>query len=222
MSLQHPVEPDELNAIQRRFGAVTVEHTTLAVADPFLTGEHQMLTSDGRRAEICYVMHRGDPVAGVLLHIKRFYPKDAFRLPTGGIHVGEAVIETLSREIYEETGLTVGYEPAHVVVERFLGVLDYDLHHATLGPVRFATYHFLVRMPPDGILDPQDEDEAIAGWQWRPAGELAAVAAILEAVPQRSATWGDWGRYRALSHRFVAAALHDADCFLQTILPTPP
>ena len=119
MSLQHPVEPDELNAIQRRFGAVTVEHATLTVADPFLTGEHQMLTSDGRRAEICYVMHRGDPADGVLLHIKRFYPEGAFRLPTGGIHLGEAVIETLSREIYEETGLTVGDGPAHVVVERF-------------------------------------------------------------------------------------------------------
>ena len=208
MSLQRHVEPEELNAIQRLFGTTRVERATLAVADPFLTGKHQMLTSDGRRAEICYVMHRGDPADGVLLHIKRFYPEGAFRLPTGGIHVGEAVIETLSREIYEETGLTVGDGPAEVAVERFLGVLDYDLHHATLGPVRFATYHFLVRMPQDGILDPQDEDEAIAGWQWLPAGELAAVAAILEAVPQHSATWGDWGRYRALSHRFVAAALH--------------
>ena len=208
MPFQQPVEPDELSAIQRRFGVARVERATLAVADPFLTGEHQMLTSDGRRAEICYVMHRGDPADGVLLHIKRFYPEGAFRLPTGGIHVGEAVIETLSREIYEETGLTVGDGPAHVVVERFLGVLAYDLHHATLGSVNFATYHFLVRMPEDGILDPQDEDEAIAGWQWLRAGELADVAAILEAVPQRSATWGDWGRYRALSHRFVAAALH--------------
>jgi 8-oxo-dGTP pyrophosphatase MutT (NUDIX family) len=208
MSLQQPVELDELNAIERRFGLVRVERATLTVVDPFLTGEHQMLTSDGRRAEICYVMHRGNPAAGVLLHIKRYYPDGAFRLPTGGIHVGEAVIDTLSREIYEETGLTVGDAAQHVAVERCLGVLDYDLQHATLGPVRFATYHFLVRMPPDGILDPQDEDEAIAGWQWLPAGELAAVAAILEAVPQRSRVWGDWGRYRALSHRFVAAALH--------------
>ena len=71
----------------------------------------------------------------------------------------------------------------------------------------FATYHFLVHMPPDAALNPQDEDEAIAGWQWRPAGELAAVVAILESVSQRSPVWGDWGRFRALSHRFVADAL---------------
>lgn len=207
MSFQQSVELDELSAIQRRFGVAQVERTTLAVTDPFLTGKHQMLTSDGRRAEICYVMHRGDPAEGVLLHIKRFYPEGAFRLPTGGIHVGEAVIEALSREIYEETGLTVGDESGHVAVECFLGVLAYDLQHATLGAVNFATYHFLVRMPPGAELNPQDEDEAIAGWQWRPAGELTDVAAILEAVAQRSTVWGDWGRYRALSHRFVADAL---------------
>jgi len=206
MPLQHAIDLDELQTIERRFGPLRVERAVLAVAHPFLTGEHQFLTSNGRRAEICYVMHRCDPADGVLLHIKRYYPADAFRLPTGGIHVGEAVMDTLSREIYEETGLTVGDGPAQAVVERCLGVLEYDLQHATLGPVRFATYHFLVRMPADGELNPQDEDEAIAGWQWRPARELAAVAATLEAVPQRSAVWADWGRYRALSHRFVAAA----------------
>lgn len=207
MPLQQPVEPDELQTIERRFGPLRVERAALAVAHPFLTGEHQLLTSNGRRAEICYVMHRRDPADGVLLHIKRYYPAGAFRLPTGGIHVGEAVIDTLSREVYEETGLTVGDGPAQAAVERCLGVLDYDLQHATLGPVRFATYHFLLRMPPDGILDPQDEDEAIAGWQWRPAHELADVAATLEAVAQHSAVWADWGRFRALSHRFVAALL---------------
>ena len=207
MPLQHAIDLDELQTIERRFGPLRVERAALAVAHPFLTGEHQFLASHGRRAEICYVMHRRDPADGVLLHIKRYYPAGAFRLPTGGIHTGEAVIDTLSREIYEETGLTVGDGPAQAAVERCLGVLDYDLQHATLGPVRFATYHFLVRMPADGELNPQDEDEAIAGWQWRPARELAAVAATLEAVAQHSAVWADWGRYRALSHRFVAAFL---------------
>ena len=207
MAFQFALEPNELDAIQRRFGPAPVTHATLAVADPFLTGEHQLLTSGGRRAEICYVMHRGSPADGVLLHIKRYYPAGAFRLPTGGIHVGEPVIETLGREIYEETGLTVGDGPVQVAVDRFLGLLTYDLQHTVLGAVSFATYHFLVRMPPDGVLDPQDEDEAIAGWQWRAAGDLPEVAQVLDAVPQRSAVWGDWGRYRALSHRFVAAAL---------------
>ena len=153
-------------------------------------------------------MHAGDPDTCVLLHRKTYYPEDAYRLPTGGVHVGERVADTLVRGIFEETGLVVGEAENQVRVERFLGVLVYDMLHTGLGRnVPFATYHFLVRMPPEGELDPQDPEESIAGWKWCPAQELLQVAAALEQVYLRSATWADWGRFRALSHRFVAETL---------------
>lgn len=209
MALTQAVEPEELAALAAIFGRAPAQHVTLAVDDPFLTGENQLLTSNGRRAEICYIMHRGRPDEGVLLQIKTFYPAGAFRLPTGGIHVGEGVLDTLQREIYEETGLTVGAGSAQVKVERFLGVLSYALQHAGLGrTLPFATYHFLVQMPPDAVIDPQDAEESIGGWMWRTPAELTAVADILDAVHQRQPVWGDWGHFRAISQRFVAAALH--------------
>ncbi|MBE2237462.1 MAG: NUDIX domain-containing protein [Caldilineaceae bacterium] len=207
MQLSLSVEPEELGALCARWPQAVVENSALAVRHPFLSGDHQLLASNGRRAEICYVMHKGDPAEGLLLHIKTFYPEGAYRLPTGGIHVGEAVLDTLGREIFEETGLRVGEAEEQVHVERLLGVLAYDLHHPDLGAVPFATYHFLVRMPSDALLDPQDPDESIGGWLWRPAQELSSVADVLEAVHVRATTWGDWGRFRALSHRFVAARL---------------
>ena len=209
MQLTLAIDPDELTLLQAQWGPAPVRRAALVVDNPFLTGDHQLLTSDRRRAEICYVMHRGDPADGVLLHIKTFYPADAFRLPTGGIHVGEPVMETLAREIFEETGLTVGEGKNLVKVQRFLGVLAYDLHHRSLGEtLPFATYHFLVQMPFESELNPQDEEESIGGWQWRPARELSQVADALEAVHLRSDVWGDWGHFRALSHRFVAEAIH--------------
>ena len=207
MQFQHSVEPEEVAGLRRRWGDAPMEQATLDVAHPFLTGDHQMLVSDGRRAEICYVMHRGDPAAGVLLHIKTFYPAGAFRLPTGGIHTGEAVAEALAREIFEETGLTVGDADGTVRVERFLGVIAYALRHPELGTASFATYHFLVRMPDGAELVPQDAEESIGGWEWWPAAELGAIADRLEQVGGRSAVWADWGRFRALSHRFVARQL---------------
>lgn len=207
MNLSHAIDPAEMAALQTRWPDAVLESVALMVAHPFLTGEHQLLTANGRRAEICYIMHRGDPADGVLLHIKTFYPQGAYRLPTGGIHVGEAVLATLQREIYEETGLTVGEGRDQVYVERLLGVLAYDLQHHTLGAAPFATYHFLVRMPANAALTPQDPEESIGGWQWRPACELSAVADLLDAVHLHSDEWGDWGRFRALSHRFVAARL---------------
>jgi 8-oxo-dGTP pyrophosphatase MutT (NUDIX family) len=179
----------------------------LTVDDPFLTGENQLLTQNGRRAEICYVMHRGDPQAGVLLHIKTFYPPGAFRLPTGGIVVGESVLAALKREVHEETGLVLGDAAGEVRLNRPLGILSYDLLHRRLGPVEFATYFFLVEMPPGAILQPLDEDEHIGGWEWRTPAELADVAALLAAVHTRSSTWADWGRFRAAGHRFVVEAL---------------
>ena len=102
------IDPLEMALLVQQWGDFAVEQVALAVDDPFLTGKDQMLASNGRRAEICYVMHRGDPQAGMLLHIKTFYPEGAYRLPTGGIEIGESVIDTLGRggELSEGDGVT--------------------------------------------------------------------------------------------------------------------
>ncbi len=201
------IDPLEMAQLMALWPACAVAQVTLAVDDPFLTGKHQMLVSDGRRAEICYVMHRGDPQQGLLMHIKTFYPAGAYRLPTGGIEQGENVLDTLGREIFEETGLTLGDGAGEVKFQRLLGVLGYDLQHQQLGPVEFATYFFLVQMPAAAELNPQDEHEQIAGWEWRTPAELPAVAEVLDAVHTRSHQWADWGHFRAAGHRFVAGLL---------------
>ncbi|MCL4857866.1 MAG: NUDIX hydrolase [Caldilineaceae bacterium] len=199
------VEPAELAELERQWGPVAMERHQLAVDHPFLTGENQMLVGNGRRAEVCYVMHQGNPKAGVLLHIKTFYPHGAYRLPTGGIHQGEGVVDTLAREVEEETGLTVGNGGAQVRVERLLGVVACDFVHGALArTLPFATYAFLVQMPLGAALTPRDASEQIGGWQWRPPAALPQVADYLEQVRTFSPQWGDWGRYRALIHRFVA------------------
>ncbi len=207
MKYEEAIEPVEVSQLEDRWGTLEIRHHTLAVDEPFLTGNHQRLISDGRRAEICYVMHRNDPSDGVLLHIKLMYPSGAFRLPTGGIHRTEGVNDTLVREIYEETGLRVGAGERYVQVERMLGITGYRFHHATLGEREFATYYFLTRMADDSILDPQDPDEMIGGWKWVPSLELETVAHRLEHVGQLAPEWADWGRFRALAHRFVAETI---------------
>jgi 8-oxo-dGTP pyrophosphatase MutT (NUDIX family) len=204
---ERSVDPQETEQLEVAWGAVPQQRVVLNVDNPFLTGENQLLTKNGRRAEICYVMHQGNPQDGVLLHIKTFYPPGAFRLPTGGIVVGEPVLHALEREIWEETGLSLGNSHGQVLLNRPLGILAYNLLHRSLGAVEFATYFFLVQMPPGAQLQPQDEDEHIGGWQWRPAADLLQVAATLDEVHKRSAIWGDWGHFRALGHRFVADLL---------------
>jgi 8-oxo-dGTP pyrophosphatase MutT (NUDIX family) len=208
VNYQSAVDTDEFDALCQQWGTLPHDYQQLAVDHPFLTGEHQLLVSDRRRAEICYIMHRGHVADGVLLHIKTFYPPGAYRLPTGGIHQGERVMETLMREIEEETGMSVGTGADQVRVERCLGVVSYAMEHRTWRhTVHFATYHFVVQMPHGGVLAPLDPTEQIGGWQWCSPAELLEVAARLEAVGKSDPVWGDWGRYRACSHRFVAARL---------------
>lgn len=202
------VDEQEMQTLEAHWGPQPRRAYTLDVADPFLTADGQMLVKDGRRGEICYIMHRGNPAEGLLFHTKTVYPSGAYRLPTGGIHTGEFVMATLAREIEEETGLIVGPGPDQVQVQRMLGVVAYEMNHRQLDrSFPFATYHFLVQMPPDGVLNPQDPEENIAGWQWRTPQGLYTTAQELEQVGQRLPAWRDWGRYRALSHRFVADML---------------
>lgn len=206
-SLDRTIDPLELVELTQQWGVPPLCQCALTVDDPFLTGENQLLTKNGRRAEICYVMHRGDPAQGLLLHIKTFYPAGAYRLPTGGIQVGERVLHALAREVWEETGLQLGNEPGQVQLNRLLGILAYDLFHRQLGPVEFATYFFLVQMSPAAELHPLDADEHIGGWDWCTPSALGDVADALDRVYLRSTTWADWGHFRAVGHRFVAELL---------------
>ncbi|GIV75689.1 NUDIX hydrolase [Litorilinea aerophila] len=206
--LTQPLDAEELAHLTRRWGAAPVEHCHLEVDTPFLTREHQRLLSDGRRAEICYVMIQEEISAGLLLHTKHIYPPGAYRLPTGGVHPGHTVLETLAREVYEETGLVFGDAQEQLRLEGFLGVVAYEFHHKTLGQrFPFATYHFLVRMPSGAVLQVQDPSEEISDWRWCPLTELPAVAESLASLGERVPAWGDWGRFRALSHHFVARHL---------------
>lgn len=202
------VDEGEWSSLRRRWPAAIRKHSRLDVNDPFLTGNHQTLLRDGRRAEICYVAYERSPRNGVLLHVKTIYPAQAYRLPTGGVAPGERVWDTLLREIPEETGLTVGDAPDTVQVRALLGVLSYEFVHTTLArSLDFATYHFLVELPAGARIQPQDPSERIGGWRWCPSRELSAAADTLAGLGAQVPEWGDWGRFRALSHRFVAEAL---------------
>lgn len=207
-SLQACIDESEWSQLYERWPSAHRSHAKLEVRDPFLTGMHQRLLGDGRRAEICYIAYEKRPDEGLLLHVKTIYPAEAYRLPTGGIQPGESVWDTLLREIHEETGLAVGDGVDEVHIRKLLGVLSYEFVHEGLGQCYdFATYHFLVELPPGAHLEPQDESERIGGWRWNSPGELSFVADRLEGLADTKPEWGDWGRFRALSHRFVFDAL---------------
>jgi 8-oxo-dGTP pyrophosphatase MutT (NUDIX family) len=155
-----------------------------------------------RYGEVCMVVRR--PNGKLLLSIKTFYPRGAYRLPTGGIHPGEPIFDALVRETHEETGLVTE-------VRRFLAHIAYHGLEDPTGVPLFHTFAFLLDET-GGTLGAIDTTEQIEDWREIGVGELPRVADFLDDL-RTSGTldiggdWSAWGKFRAVVHREVHHAL---------------
>lgn len=183
----------ELAVLAERYGTPRLVRALIGAAffDP--------IKRPDRIGEVCMVIRR--PSGKLLLSTKDFYPRGAYRLPTGGIDHGEPVLTALLRETSEETGL-------EVEVRRFLAWIDYE--GAGLGAgdekISFHTFAFLLDEV-GGTLEVRDPSERILDFREIGISELPGVADTLEALAGLSSDivgdWGDWGRFRAVVHRAV-------------------
>lgn len=191
------VEDDtQIAELIRRYGPIAREHHELAFS-PQSMAWWSGVRAKGRRGEVILALRR--PGGRVLLHTKSFYPPGTYRLISGGVKPGEALTEAVRREGHEELGLAVR-------IERFLGVITYTFRQGD-ETIPFTSYVFLVASDDDISPQVTDPDEPITGYREVPWSELPAVADALEAVPP---DWGDWGRFRAIGHRFVSRMIDPA------------
>lgn len=155
-----------------------------------------------RYGEVLMTVRR--PNGKVLVAIKTFYPRGAYRLPTGGIHHGETIHDALLRETHEETGL-------ETVVRRFLATISYRGRSTPTAAPLFHTFAFLLDEL-GGTLGALDKGERIEAWREMAPAELRDQATALERIATEGTegiggSWADWGRFRAVAHRAVADAL---------------
>src|SRR3954453_1827122 len=187
---------DELMQLANTYGQPVVQVANLEISKLF-----DPLNKTDRYGEVCMVVRR--PNGKVLTMIKTFYPKGAYRLPTGGIQYGEDVLAALLRETAEETGL-------QVEVRHFLAAVAY---HATITgeePV-FYTFAFLLDEL-GGTLTVLDESEQVADFREVEPADLLKLAEYLEQLGTEYSQYlhgeiRDWGRFRAVIHRAVWQAM---------------
>lgn len=206
--------------IQSEVAALTARYSAPPLfAEPGYDDYLRTIDMRKRPGEVCMVIRR--PNGRLITSTKTFYPDDAYRLPTGGIHPGEPIYDALLRETQEETSLTVE-------VRRFLAIIRYQADSATSsapdntgalvvdGLYVFTTYAFLLDEI-GGELRAEDETEHIAGFREVAVDELPAMADHLERIGEfepdsaggarRYGDWSAWGRFRAITHRAVWQAL---------------
>ncbi len=186
----------EVATLARRYGAPRV------VDSPIDDSFDDPIRKPDRFGEVCMVVRR--PNGRLLLSIKTFYPRGAYRLPTGGIHHGERIYDALVREAHEETGLDVE-------VERFLAHIRYQPAGRPEGGPLFHTFAFLLGER-GGELGAIDTTEQIEGWREVEPRALPDVAAFLDDLRSSGSVaiggdWRAWGRFRAVVHRAVHAEL---------------
>lgn len=190
----------EIAELADRYGD-PIRHTAQLDVD----GLFSPLGKDDRRGEVCMVLRRRN---GLLLTARKtFYPPDGFRLLTGGIAHGERVLDALQREIAEETGLDVA-------IRRFLAAIRYETRRETGDAPRFWTFAFLLDEI-GGTLACADPDEQVEEYREVALDDLPQIADRLDNLRadydrEIGGNWSDWGRFRAVAHRVVYAALRKA------------
>lgn len=183
----------EIKNLTEQYGEPVVVGETLRIKSMFGAIDER----PARVAEVVPVIQREN--GHVLAMIKDGYPAEAYRLPSGGIHKGEAILDALLRESYEETGL-------HVTVERFLAIVRYQVILPAGRTGRFTSYMFLVHG--EGDIHPVDENEHIAGFREVDVTELRPMADVLHNIrAEGEIDWNDWGRFRSVVHRVAADIL---------------
>ncbi len=185
----------EIEELANRFGE---PRRVEAVIRPFF----DPVQRPDRFGEVCMVVRRRN--GKVPLSIKTFYPRGAYRLPTGGIQHGERILDALRRETEEETGLLTE-------VKRFLAWITYRSESAPDGPPLFHTFAFLLEEL-GGHFQTRDRDEQIEEWIEVDPATLDQVADRLEGIESAPSQdiggdWADWGRFRAIVHRVVREEL---------------
>src|SRR5256885_8589418 len=160
-----PAMEAEMAALARRLGAPIVRDVALddIAFDP--------VGNPSRFAEVCMVVRR--PSGNVLLSIKTFYPRGAYRLPTGGIDRDEPILDAVLRETREETGLALS-------ADRFLAALSYRAGHD--GPTVVHTFAFLLEDRSGAPVQPLDDQEQIESYREAPVAELPLVADRLDGI----------------------------------------
>lgn len=138
-----------------------------------------------RRGEVVFCVIR--PNGRIITITCSDYPKNTFRVPTGGIGHREDILEALFREVKEELGL-------EVKIRDFAGVVRIRFQCGD-DSVMFYSYVFILDEIGGRLLEEASDDE-VSNVREADLAELEKIAGDLGCLDGK---WQDWGRFRQVT-----------------------
>ncbi len=163
---------------------VTIRYSTAG----YFNRIRNMIQRD-RRAEVVFCVIR--PNGKVITVTCADYPKDTYRIPTGGVGHGEDILEAVFREVREELGL-------EVQIRAFAGVIrirfEFEEEH-----VMFYSYVFIVNETGGRLLVDASDDE-ISGIR---EVDRDGLGQTVRSLYELKGKWQDWGKFRYITTNAV-------------------
>ncbi len=142
-----------------------------------------------RRGEVVFCVIR--PNGKIITITCTEYPRDIYRIPTGGIGHGEDILAAVFREVKEELGLDVK-------IRSFGGVVRIRFEHDH-EQVMFYSYIFILDEAGGRLLEDASDDEVSKVREVDLDG-LAEIVAELDVIKGK---WHDWGQFRYVTSNAV-------------------
>lgn len=154
-----------------------------------------------RRGEVVFCVIR--PNGKIISITCKEYPKNIYRIPTGGIGHNEDISDAVFREVKEELGIDIE-------VMSFAGVLKIKFQHKNEF-ARFYSYMFILKETGGNLLKDASDDEISEIFE----ASLDELQNIVTNLKNLNGRWKDWGTFRYQTSNEILNILKNNKNFLK-------